>query len=293
MHAVAVAVADLARSVGATLRCGEEVAEIVIAKGRAAGVRLGSGERLEADSVIVNADPAAIAAGLFGRDAAAAVPLPDRAARSFSAVTWTGVAKTSGFPLHHHTVFFSRDYRAEFDALGRGAPPGEPTVYVCAQDRDDGCVTSPEGERLLVLMNAPATGDRHDMTALEIEQCATNAFSLLDRCGLRMRPQDLAATTPTGFDRLFPGTGGALYGQAVHGPTATFKRPGSRTAIPGLYLAGGATHPGAGVPMAALSGRLAASALMADLGSTPSFRARATSGGMSTRSAMTGSTRSP
>ena len=49
---------------------------------------------------------------------------------------------------------------------------------------------------------------------------------------------------------------------------ASFRRPGSRTGLPGLYLAGGSTHPGAGVPMAALSGRLAASALMADLAST-------------------------
>ena len=93
----------------------------------------------------------------------------------------------------------------------------------------------------------------------------------------------LTPTTPARFDRLFPATGGALYGPAVHGPMATFRRPGSRTSIPNLYLAGGATHPGAGVPMAALSGRLAASALMADLGSTRMSRTMAMSGGMSTR----------
>ena len=60
--------------------------------------------------------------------------------------------------------------------------------------------------------------------------------------------------------------------------------------MPGLYLAGGSTHPGPGVPMAALSGRLAAASLLADLPSTSLSRPAATPGGMSTRSATTGST---
>ena len=75
-------------------------------------------------------------------------------------------------------------------------------------------------------------------------------------------------TTPTDFDRLFPATGGALYGQASHGWRASFERPGARTRLAGLYLAGGSTHPGPGVPMAALSGQHAAACLLTDLGST-------------------------
>jgi 1-hydroxycarotenoid 3,4-desaturase len=94
-------------------------------------------------------------------------------------------------------------------------------------------------------------------------------------------------TTPAGFNGLFPATGGALYGPAVHGSMASFKRPGARSKLPGLYLAGGSTHPGAGIPMAALSGRQAAESLLADLGSrrlpsTVRSRPMAMSGGMST-----------
>ena len=86
-------------------------------------------------------------------------------------------------------------------------------------------------------------------------------------CGLQVqrRPADSALTTQQGFERLFPATGGALYGQASHGWMASFSRPGARSRVPGLYLAGGSTHPGPGVPMAALSGRQAAASVLADL----------------------------
>jgi 1-hydroxycarotenoid 3,4-desaturase len=65
---------------------------------------------------------------------------------------------------------------------------------------------------------------------------------------------------------LYPGTGGALYGPAAHGWQAAFNRPGARTKLPGLYLAGGSTHPGAGLAMAALSGRAAAAQIIGDMG---------------------------
>jgi hypothetical protein len=79
------------------------------------------------------------------------------------------------------------------------------------------------------------------------------------------------------------GDRGALYGQASHGWRASFTRPGVRSRIPGLYLAGGSTHPGPGVPMAALSGRMAAACLLSDVASTRPSRKTAMSGGMSTR----------
>ena len=279
MHALARALAGLVEANGGSIRYGAEVAEIAVGAGRVAGVRLVGGEEVAADAVVANADPQAIAAGRFGRAVQGAVARQKPAERSLSALTWAGVARTSGFPLVRHNVFFSADYRAEFDALGRGSLPGEPTVYVCAQDRgDDGAVDGPE--RLLILVNAPPNGDA---ATLETEACRERAWSLMERSGLHLTEERLSATGPREFEALFPATGGALYGPAVHGATASFKRPASRTAIKGLYLAGGAAHPGAGVPMAALSGRLAASALMADLGSTERFRPTAIAGGMSTR----------
>ena len=282
MHALARALAGLAAAGGAEIRYGTDVAEITTQAGRVSGVRLACGELVTADAVIANADPQAIAAGRFGPAVQRAVPRQKAAERSLSALTWTGVAEAKGFPLVRHTVFFSRDYKAEFDALGRGGMAREPTVYVCAQDRGDN--GEPGGpERLLVLINAPPTGDARTMTDPETERCREEAWELMGRSGLRLDNPAMTKTGPAEFEALFPATGGALYGPAVHGATASFKRPASRTAIRGLYLASGAAHPGAGVPMAALSGRLAASALMADLGSIGRSRMTATAGGMSTR----------
>ena len=106
---------------------------------------------------------------------------------------------------------------------------------------------------------------------------------MLQRCGLQVQPRSVVITGPTEFHRLFPATGGALYGQASHGWMASFRRPGATTALPGLYLAGGSVHPGPGVPMAALSGRLAAETLLVHLGSTRRSHPVRISGGMSTR----------
>lgn len=298
MYRLAVALGHLAAAKGASLRYDTEVDTILVSNGRVSGVRLSTGEHIAADAVLVNADVAALAGGLFGADVSRAAPLPAGVKRSLSAVTWALRARTQGFPLERHNVFFSRDYAAEFaDIFERARLPVEPTVYVCAQDRDaqdrdenDTPIEAPE--RLLCLVNAPARGDTHRFTATEIAQCEERTFAVLASCNLtlQVRAEASVVTTPTDFSRLFPATGGALYGMAMHGTMAAFRRPSASTRIPGLYLAGGSVHPGAGIPMAALSGRMAATQLLADFASTNRLYPAVTPGGMSTRSARTAPT---
>jgi len=286
MQRLADALRACAETLGVTFQFNAEVSQIEVSGGRASGVRLRSGERIETNAVVCNADPGALAAGLFGKDATRAVRTRG-AKRSLSAVTWAVGAETKGFTMARHNVFFSDDYAAEFRAL-KHTLPSDPTIYICAQNRDDTDHT--EGlERLLILANAPARGDARPFTSAELDACEINMLTRLRRCGLEIKPSTMVRTTPTDFNALFPATGGALYGRATHGWAASFQRPGSRTKIPGLYLAGGGVHPGAGVPMAALSGQQAAQSILADRASTRRSRPVATPGGTSTRSAMTNS----
>ena len=287
MVRIADALAGLATARGATLRCAAPVARIRVAHGRASGVELDDGERIDADAVLFNGDAAALARGLLGDPARAAVPATGPRQRSLSAITWTGLARVRGFPLAHHVVCFGDDSAREFaDLFDARHLPGSPTVYLCAQDRD-GDDFVPHAERLLCLVNAPATGDEGGPSAEEIDACERATFEQLRRCGLALEwiPSTLQRTTPATFEALFPGTGGALYGRATHGWRASFQRPGSRSRIPGLFLAGGSVHPGPGLPMAATSGWLAAEAILAQSATRTSISGwtpAATPGGIST-----------
>jgi 1-hydroxycarotenoid 3,4-desaturase len=267
----------------------------VLERGRAAGVVDGAGARREARAVVVNADPWAIADGHFGASVRKAVDAADRRQRSLSAITWAVAGRAEAFPLLHHNVFFSSDYALEFEQLGaQGRVPSTPTVYLCAQHVGAGeerGVADRDGA-YLVLVNAPPRGDEGVPTAEEQIRCRAATFALMQACGLTLTPtMPPVVATPRELAQMFPGTGGALYGPATHGWRTPFSRPGSRTRIAGLYLAGGGTHPGAGVPLVALSGRFAAQAVAEDLGSTRRSRPGATSGGTSTSSPRTGDTR--
>jgi 1-hydroxycarotenoid 3,4-desaturase len=289
------------------------------------------GQRLAADAVVFNGDAGALAvllpdnsthslAGGAARAARRDVQAPGARSRSLSAITWalhappgaaneTGAAAAGGaagaFPLERHNVFFEHDYASEFDDIFHARRlPRHGTVYLCAQDRPAAPGPAGRRERFLALVNAPAVGSDAGrdtdpdcagaLASPEIEACQRRCQALLQRCGvdLPLAPGPTSVRrTPRHFASLFPGSGGALYGPATHGWLALFKRSGAATALPGLYLAGGSVHPGPGVPMAAMSGRLAAATLAAHLASTRRSSRVHICGGTSMPSATTVATR--
>ena len=284
MHALAQSLANLATKQGGTIRYASPCAAIEVAGARVAGVRLANGEFLPADSVVFNGDKSALGQGLLGEGVRRATSALRPKKRSLSALTWSMHAATSGFALDRHNVFFQPEYAREFSTIfSRARLPQTPAIYVCAQDRGTGDA-EPAADRLLMLVNAPPEGLGPALTDSEIETCETHSFSTLARYGLTIQrsPQNTQRTTPAEFHRLFPGSGGALYGMATHGWMSAFARSGAKTAIQGLYLAGGSVHPGPGVPMAALSGQLAAATLWAHLDSTSRSQRVVISGGTST-----------
>lgn len=261
MYRLAQALRELAEELGVEIRCGAHVQGIDVDRGRVTGVTLADGTAPATRALVATCGLGPLVRGHFG-DLGRRVGRtpPDR---SLSAITWCMTATVRGFDLAFHNVFFSTDYPAEFTDL-HTRPPQEPTVYICAQDRD-GFDDPPGGaERIFMLVNAPPLGDTPGWDA-RITAARNAAFAVLERAGVKLEVHGEVCTGPAEFEALFPGTGGALYGPPTHGWRASLKRPGSRTGLKGLYLAGGGAHPGAGVPMAALSGRLAATAISEDL----------------------------
>ena len=267
MHRLAAAMAELGRELGIDLHLNTHVNEVLVKAGKACGVRLEDGTSLPADVVVFNGDTNALATGQLGSEAMRAVKPRKIAQRGLSALTWCIKGSSSGFDLDHHNVFFELDYPSEFNTIFEERNvPSKPTVYLCAQDRGpNGSLNG--SERLLMLVNAPADGDRQSWPEDDVARTRDNALAVLERCGLNLsfRDSDCVSTTPNDWHGRFPGSGGSLYGGASHGIWSSFTRPGARSRLKGLYLSGGSVHPGPGVPMATLSGRLAASAVIRDI----------------------------
>ena len=259
------ALADAARGMGVALRLGCPVAEVRVAGGRAAGVVLADGEVIAADAVIANADVAALGAGLLGAAAArAAEPVAPRR-RSLSAVTWAMRGRLKGRAAPFTSVVFPDPAADEYTAMAlRGAWPAASTLHLFALERGAEPVAGVAAEESLLLsMSAPARGETPEPPDLRGRLTRTR-LDALARAGFEVTaaPDCVAMTTPADWARRFPGTGGALYGPAIHGWNAAFERPRAATRLPGLFLAGGGTHPGSGLGMAAMSGGFAAAAAL-------------------------------
>ena len=271
MQRLAEVMAKAAADAGASIHYDSDVSE-VRRSGDGYRVLTQGGESFEASAVVYNGDVAAFGQGLLGADLQGACPDRSHEQRSLSAITWCMQAEVRDFPLAHHTVFFGDDYPAEFRAVfDAGDISAQPTVYVCAQDRGHmgaaGNAVEPkhqESERLFLLINAPAKA----LAPAAIERAETAAFSLLERQGLVLNPNaaSVVRATPADFERRFPGSAGAIYGWPTHGWFGSFRRGGATTRLPGLFCAGGTVHPGPGIPMATLSGRIAAAAVREHLG---------------------------
>lgn len=289
MHTLAKTIAKLATKRGATFHYNNAATRITRQNGQISGVQTRD-THFAADTVLFNGDPRALATGLLGEGAKEAVTTDQTEPRSLSAYVHAFAAAPSGVDLAHHTVFFGHDPKAEFAALAKGEMPSDATLYLCAQDH--GQVAADATQRFEIIMNGPPIPRDPEK---EKPPCQTQIFKRFQDFGLQFNPTPGpdTLTTPHGFDALFPASQGSPYGRSPHGLMAAFKRPTARTKIAGLYLCGGGAHPGAGVPMATLSGQHAAAAIMTDHASTSTCPQTATPGGTLTGSAPAGPKQSP
>ncbi|MGY1639992.1 phytoene desaturase family protein [Geodermatophilus sp. SYSU D00703] len=271
LRRLAEAVAARAVERGAVVRTGCAVERVLVEGGRAAGVRLAGGEVLRADVVVSGGDAAALYADLLPRAHATRRVRRDlrRSTPSLSGFVLLLALRGRTPGLAHHTVLFPQDYDAEFDAVfgvgscrGAPRPVADPTVYVSAPD-DPATRPDDDSESWFVLVNAPrhdpAGGVDWDAPGLA-DRYATRVLEVMARRGLdvRNRVRWCVARTPADLERDTRSGGGAIYGTSSNGARAAFLRPGNRSPVPGLFLVGGSSHPGGGLPLVALSAEIVA-----------------------------------
>ena len=254
VYALVEALARRLTSLGAELRLDAAVGRICISEGRVEAVEC-AGERIACDLVVSSADAERVHGELLGR---APGRRRERSLSGFALMLGLR-GRTPG--LAHHNILFPSDYDAEFDdVFVHRRPARDPTIYVAASSVSDAGEAPPGCENWFVLVNAPTHVDGLDWEA-EAEAYEEALLDRLSARGLdvRARVAVRARRTPADLERETRAAGGAIYGAAPHGRLGTLRRLGNRSsATRGLYLVGGTTHPGGGLPLVALSAKIVA-----------------------------------
>jgi len=266
-RAVPEALARLAEELGVEFRTSTDVKRIIVVNGAAAGVETSDGEVIELAAVVSNCDSVRTHRELLG-----GVPRFERRRRYEPAcsgvVLYLGLKKAYDHLLHHDFVF-SRDPHEEFDSIYRkGEPAADPTCYLAATSRTESGTAPPGGEALYVLVHTPYLRSHHDWKKMlpEYRNVIINKLKTTGQMpDLEERIAFESALTPQDIHDRYRVLNGAIYGLASHGKWNGAFKPANRSRdVKGLYLAGGAAHPGPGMPMVLMGGWIAADAVHAD-----------------------------
>jgi phytoene desaturase len=245
------------------------VRKILHEHGAVVGVETDDGKQIPLAAVVSNADAVRTHRDLVGGQPARHFARRRHYEPACSGVVLYLALDRSYDHLSHHNFVFSRDPEGEFEAIyRRGEPAPDPTCYVCAPARTDPTVAPAGGEALYVLVHTPYLRPRHDWLNLFPSYRRTIMDKLARTAGLADLEQRIVyerALTPLDIHQRYRVLDGAIYGLASHGRFLGAFKPGNRSPdLRGLYLAGGAAHPGPGMPMVLMSGWIAADALDRD-----------------------------
>lgn len=234
---------------GVVLRANAEVSAITATHARVTGVDVGD-EWIAADVVVSNADAEHLYQDLLPHDRR--LRRVRRTERSTSGIAvLVGVEGRTPI-VAHHNVWFSRDYGREFFDLRNGRIPRDPTIYGCVSSVTDPTQAPAGCENWFLLINAPADG--RGVTD-EVGEWLLQRLAAVGP-DLRRRARFMEVIGPGDIAEQYRSPGGAIYGTSSNGRTAAFRRPSMRGPRRGLYLVGGSTHPGGGLPLVTIGARI-------------------------------------
>ena len=259
---------ERATSIGVKFEFGATVANIAT-EPKVSGVTLADGRFLAADIVVANSDASNVYQNLLSPEAqqrtSSSRKSLAKATPSLSGFVILQAMSGKTADFEHHNVFFPENYDDEFDSVfGIGkkvSPVADPTIYICSPN--DSKMTPAGNESWFMLINAP----RHDPASgvdwanSELKDSYTK--QILSRLNNRGIDASDRATwqqtlTPADLERNTLAPGGSIYGTSSNGMRSAFLRPGNITKIPNLYLVGGSSHPGGGLPLVGMSAEIVA-----------------------------------
>ncbi len=169
--------------------------------------------------------------------------------------------------LEMHNIFFSKNYKTEFDSIfNKHSCPGDPTVYVYISSRINTSDAPPGYENWFVMINTPPdTGQNWDAEIQRMRKIILEKLSSILRTNIGSKIVYERVLSPVSIQQHTGSLGGSLYGISSNSRYSAFLRqPISSRDYRGLYFCGGSTHPGGGIPLVLLSGKLAAAKIMND-----------------------------
>lgn len=254
LYAMVEALARRLETLGGELALETPVRGIATSGGRVSALETDAGP-LPCEVIICNADALALHRDLLPQEPA---PSGERSLSGFALMLGVGEQAPE---MPHHTIAFPSDYDAEFhDVFTAPRPVRDPTLYVSCPSVTDPAEAPLGSAGWFVLVNAPThrpivdwDGAADAYEGLLLERLAARGLDVRDHVEVRAR------RTPADLERETGAPGGAIYGTAPHGRLGSLRRPGNLArSTKGLYLVGGSTHPGGGLPLVMLSAKIVA-----------------------------------